>query len=98
MKCGKQTVTLRWFQSAETFLLALIGAQDFPLAYAVREKAIPDPQRPALLVDKCYSDEHNSIKNEMVAWRAPSEPYQKSLSTRSFLYKLYARIHKLKNK
>ena len=62
MKCRKDTVTLRWFKGAATFLSAFIGAQNCPLAYVVREEFLPDPQRPPLLVDKCYSDKHNLIK------------------------------------
>ena len=64
----KNTVTLRWFEAATTFLSAYIGARNCPLAYVTRELAVPDPHRPALLIDKCYSDEHDSIKNELVAF------------------------------
>ena len=67
MKCQRETVTLHWFEGAKTFLSAFIGAWNCPLAYVVRGNAIPDPQRPPLLVDKCYSDEHNLIKDELVA-------------------------------
>ena len=47
---------------------AFIGTRDCPLAYVVRKEAVPDPQRPLLLVDKCYSNEHDSIKDEMIAY------------------------------
>ena len=33
MKCRKDTVTLRWFEAAVTFLGAFIGARNCPLAY-----------------------------------------------------------------
>ena len=66
MKYRKDTVTLRWFEAAVTFLSAYIGVQNFPLAYVTREVSLPDPQRPALSIDKCYSDEHNSIKEELI--------------------------------
>ena len=56
------------FEAAATFLSAFIGAWNCPLAYVVREEALPDPQRPPLLVDKCYSEEHPSIRNEMIAY------------------------------
>ena len=61
-------MTLRWFEAAITFLSAYIGAQNCPLAYVTHEVTLPDPQRPALLTDKCYSDEHNSMKEELVAF------------------------------
>ena len=68
MKCWKNTVTVRWFEAAMTFFSRFIGAWDCPLAYVVHEEPLPDPQRPPLLVDKCYSDEYNSIKEELVAF------------------------------
>ena len=68
MKCWKDTVTLCWFEAAVTFLNVYIGTRNFSLAYVVHEEAPPDPQKPPLLVDKCYSDEHNSIKEELIAY------------------------------
>ena len=68
MKCRKETVTLRWFETAATFLSALIGARNYPLTDVVREEALPDPQIPPLLIGKCYSDKHKSIKEELVAY------------------------------
>ena len=38
-----------------------IGTQNCPLAYIVCDKAHPDPQRPPLLVNKCYLDKYNSF-------------------------------------
>ena len=68
LHCGKTVVTLRWFEAAETFLSAFIDTRHCPLAYVVRDKAVPDPQRPPLLIDQCYSEEHHSIKDEMIAF------------------------------
>ena len=68
MKYGKNTVTLGWFKAAVTFLSAFIGARNWSLVYVTREVALSDPQIPALLIDKCYSDVHNSIKEELVAY------------------------------
>ena len=68
MKFRKETVALQWFEAAITFLGAYIGARNCPLAYVTREVALPDPQRPAILIDKCYSDEHNLIEDKLVVF------------------------------
>ena len=47
---------------------AYIGSRYCPLAYVVRKVAVPDTQRPPLLIDKCYLEEHHSIKDEMIAF------------------------------
>ena len=62
MKYRKDTVTLHWFEAVVTFLSAYIGVWNCPLAYITREVSLPDPQRPALLINKCYLDGHNLIK------------------------------------
>ena len=61
MKFQKDTVALRWFEAAMIFWNVYIGTQNCPLANIVCDESHPDPQRPPLLVDKCYLDEQYSI-------------------------------------
>ena len=68
MKCQKDTVTLCWVEAALTFMNVYIGTWNSPLLYIVRDEAHPDPQRPPLLADKYYPEEHNSIKGELIAY------------------------------
>ena len=86
VKFRKETVTLRWFEAAVTFLSAFIGARHCPLAYVTHKVALPDPHRPALLIDKCYSEEHNSIKDELVAFLNHNHTLYKDDNTK--VYKL----------
>ena len=72
IKFCKDTVALRWIEVILTFGNVYIGTRNCPLAYVVREAALPDPTRHPLLVDKCYSDEHNSIKGEQIAFLSHS--------------------------
>ena len=72
IKFCKDTVALRWFKAALTFWISYIGARNSPLAYVVREAALPNPARSPLLVEKFYLDEHNSIKGEQIAFLSHS--------------------------
>ena len=76
-KCRKDTVTLRWFEAVMIFLSVFIGAQYCPLVYIVRGKFLPDPQRPSLVGDRYYVDEHNSIKEELVAFLSHNHSFYK---------------------
>ena len=66
MKYQQDTVTFRWFEAAVIFLSAYIGVWNCPQAYVTRDVVLPDLQRPTF--DKCYSNEHSSIKEELVAF------------------------------
>ena len=84
MKFCKDTVALQWFKAALTFWNAYIGTKNCPLAYVVQEAALPDPTKPPLLVNNCYSDEHNSIKGGEIAFLSHSHSLFKEDNTKVY--------------
>ena len=58
-----------------------IGAQNYHLAYIVQEEILPVPQRPSLLISMCYSEEHNSIEEELIAYLSHTHTLYKNDNT-----------------
>ena len=86
MKCCKDTAALHWFKANLTFWSLYIGTQNCPLAYVVREEALSNPASPPLRVDKCYLDQHNSIKGEQVVYLSHSHSLFKEDNTKVLSY------------
>ena len=84
IKCCKDTVAFCMFKATLTFWNAYIGTQNCPLAYVVQEKALPNPTRPPLLVDKYFLDQHNLIKGEQVAYLSHSHSLFKEDNAKVF--------------
>ena len=68
MKFCKETVALGWFKATNIFWDAFIGARNCPVAYVLREEILPDRSSSPLLIDTCYSEVHNLIKEELTAF------------------------------
>ena len=64
----------RWIESYLNYANQKIGLRTCPLSYVLREDAAVPAQAPPLAVAQPYSDEHGSLKDEMVARYSHNHP------------------------
>ena len=58
---------VRWTESFEDFLHQIIGSRHIALAYLVRSEVQAANPAPALIANKSYSEEHESVMGELIA-------------------------------
>jgi len=58
---------VRWTESFEDFLHQVIGSRYICLSYLVRENVQAANPAPALLPNRCYSEEHGSVMGELIS-------------------------------
>ena len=65
-KMTKTVGIVKWLEAYENYSKNRIGVRDAPLAYVIREE-VAVPAAPALQAGQPHSDEHGSVKGEMIA-------------------------------
>jgi hypothetical protein len=59
---------MKWAPAFEIVMESTYGTRDFlPLMYVIRKEPIPTDPPPALLANRPYSEEHGSLRSELIA-------------------------------
>ena len=75
-KLGENTDILSWFHQVDLTLTKIIGHGYVLLAYVIRKDQVVTVDPPEqLLPGKCYSKEHGSLQNELIARYSHSNAY-----------------------
>ena len=65
-KISKALPVMKWSEAFTDFLHRVVGIRMIPLAYVVREDVVPIRPLPPLAQDSPHSEDHGSIKEEMI--------------------------------
>ena len=58
---------IKWLEVFKDHITRVIGEQNIPLSYLIRENEVAAVIAPPLAADKAYSTEHGSVEEELVA-------------------------------
>jgi hypothetical protein len=66
-KISKALPVIKWTESFRDFLSRVIGVRTTPMGYGIRETVNVPAAAPALAQNQPHSNEHESVKGELVA-------------------------------
>ena len=66
-KITKNFDVVKWLEAYESYAGQKIACRDSPTAYVIREKEVPDAIPPTLARDEPHSEEHGSVRGELIA-------------------------------
>lgn len=66
-KITRSLPIVRWTESFEDYLRVITGSRHIALSYLIRDEVDPVDPPPPLVANRCYSEEHGSVMEELIA-------------------------------